>query len=82
MGDSPDGTTHEHVVDIPPHKEGQVVEGAGRALRAVVDGTVCVTAGIHIDNASKEEIDIILQMANDGIARLVRSLQKPDTEDV
>ena len=75
VGRSPDGKIHRHVSDIPPHKEGQVVERAALALHAEAGGNVCVTAGIHVDNASKLEIETILQTADEGIARLVRSLR-------
>lgn len=74
FGRTPDGQAQRHVVCIPPHKEGPVVERAARALHEATGVNVCVSSGIHLDAISREEIDAVMRTAEEGVARLVRTL--------
>ncbi len=83
VGCSPDGKNHRHVGDIPPHKEAKIVERAARVLHMETGGNICVTAGIHIEEACKAEIETILRTVDEGIARIVQSLRSADhTDDI
>ena len=75
VGCSPDGNSHQHVGNIPPHQEARIVERAAHVLHTEIGGNICATAGIHIENACKAEIETILRTADDGIACLVQSLR-------
>ncbi len=78
IGTAPDGSVHHEVARVPPHKEDRIVHQAAVALHKKTGGNVCVTAGIHIDDISKEEIETVLHTASAGVGRLIQSL--PATE--
>jgi hypothetical protein len=79
-GRTPSGQTHLEVVGIPPHKEDRIVEQAARTLQQATGHNVCVTAGIHVPNISKEEIEQILRTAAAGVAHVISTVQ-PNASD-
>jgi len=83
-GCTPEGQIQRHMVRIPPHKEGPVVEQAARTLHEATGVNVCVSSGIHLDDISRGEIDTVLRTAEEGVARLARMLrsEKPEARGV
>jgi hypothetical protein len=75
VGTTPAGRVHREVARVPPHKEDRIVDAAAVALHKETGGNVCVTAGVHVDSISKEEIDSVLQTAQAGVDRLIHSLR-------
>jgi hypothetical protein len=75
IGTTPAGHVHRQVARVPPHQEDRIVDAAAVALHTNTGGNVCVTAGVHVQDISKEEIETILQTADAGVDRLVRSLR-------
>lgn len=63
---------------VPGHKEGALAARAARYLAEQVHCTVSVTAGIHIDKITKEEITAIEHMAHTLITRLSARLLRSD----
>lgn len=53
------------VLTYPGHKEDVVVKHAAEAISAALDTNVVVTAGIHWDDLSPEEIKIVLARCNE-----------------
>ncbi len=82
VGCCPDGNTHWHIGDIPPHKEATIVERAAQVLHTETGRNVCATAGIHIEDACKAEVETILRIADEGIAQLVQSLRSAGHDDI
>jgi hypothetical protein len=62
------------VLCVPPHKEDQLALRAARKLHAALGVTVCVSAGIHVERVSSDEIATVLENVDQGIARLEQIL--------
>ena len=74
VGRQSDGQTYDGMIRVPPHKEDAVVRKAAQALHSATGATVCVTAGIHLDNITSRQIDAVLTTVDLGVARLARTL--------
>jgi len=69
-GRQPDGGLFADVLSVPGHREDGLALAAAQRLHAATGATVCVTAGIHIDSAAREEIAAIVRNAEAGASRL------------
>lgn len=58
------------------HKEDLLVQNIAALLSRQLAATVAVTAGIHFDNLSSDEIDKILEIVEDLATRLIGQLQR------
>lgn len=52
------------VITLLGHKEGEIVKKEAERISKHTKKTVVLTAGVHLDNITKEEIDIILENSN------------------
>ena len=64
------------VTVVPGHKEGPLAESCAARLAAASGRTVCAVAGIHQDDATREEIAAIVAHVDRACARLVAALRK------
>ncbi len=64
------------VLTFPGHKEDEVVKIVSEQLSALLDAHVVVTAGIHWDELSPDEIGIIRSRIQEIIHQLATELQK------
>lgn len=75
VGRQPDGRTYEGTFAVPPHKEDTVVARAAAALHQATGVNVSVTAGIHLDDITPDEIAAVLRTVDEGVARLIDIFQ-------
>ncbi|MBN1512711.1 MAG: hypothetical protein JXB13_11915 [Phycisphaerae bacterium] len=61
---------------LPPHREEEIVREVAERLAQQLRVTVCVTAGIHVDQITREEIQAIRAACAAGADRLVQILQE------
>jgi hypothetical protein len=61
---------------VPGHKEGPLAESCAARLAVVTGRTVCAVAGIHLDDATREEITAIVDNVERACARLVEALRE------
>ena len=81
FGCMPDGSAPKYSPSVSSiaclnHKDDQVARMAAVQIAAALDTTVTVTAGIHIDDAAPEELDILLgntQACIDDLISLLRT---------
>ncbi len=66
------------VLTFPGHKEDEVVKLVSESLSAILDTHVVVTAGIHWDEFSQNEIGIIRSRIEEITSQLVEILQKQE----
>ena len=76
VGRQPDGEICESVVHLPPHKEDELALKTARRLHAATGVSICVTAGIHLEAISAEEIATVLRNVDAGTERLAHLLRK------
>jgi len=67
------------VLTYPGHKEDEVVKLVSEHLSAVLDARVVVTAGIHWDTLSQNEIQTIGFRIEEIIRQLTAKLKKQET---
>ena len=70
-----DDQRYEGTLAVPPHREDSVVARAAAALHQAVGVNVCVTAGIHLDDITPDEIAAVLRTVDEGVARLIDIFQ-------
>ena len=61
---------------LPGHREDDLAVCAAKRLAAVLDCAVCVSAGIHYDNITREEIHQVETMIHALTERCVAALTK------
>lgn len=66
--------------DFPGHKEACVTQKAAGYLYRQFKTPVTVTAGIHFDNITKEEITAVLEMSERMLMTATEELRKIDAE--
>jgi hypothetical protein len=66
------------VLTFPGHKEDEVVKLVSESLSAILDTNVVVTAGIHWDEFSQNEIRIIRSRVEEITRQLAEILQKQE----
>ena len=74
-GCMPDGSAPQYTPAVSSiaclnHKDDQVARKAAVRLAAAFRCTVVVTAGIHIDDATPQEIEILLANVEEGLRKL------------
>jgi hypothetical protein len=71
---------HEHarasvsVMTRLGHKDDAIAQKAAYLIAKSTKRPVCVIAGVHLDNITKEEIDKILENATIAVAELIKVL--------
>ncbi|OAB74924.1 hypothetical protein PNBC_12140 [Paenibacillus crassostreae] len=61
---SPEGLIEVQTTKIPGHKEYTISESLARRAIEVLNRTVTIAAGIHYDNITKSEIEMIVEIVN------------------
>lgn len=74
-GFGPDGRPFQGALCLPPHREDELALRAARTLRDALGSTVCVSAGVHLDDITREEIADVLRAADEGVRRLIERLR-------
>lgn len=69
-------TVSVQAAGVPPHREEEIVRTVAQRLAEQLRVTVCVTAGIHVDRITPEEIQTIRAGCTAGADRLVQILQE------
>ncbi len=62
-----------YVLPVPGHKDDVVARPAAEALCTALNEPVCVSAGIHMDNASGEDIAAFKAACDEAVAKACRS---------
>ena len=65
-----------HLVGLPGHKEDALAQRMAGRMAHALHCAVCVSAGIHYDNITREEIRQVEQMVHDLTERCISALQK------
>ena len=71
---------HVQLMSLPGHREDMLAARMARHLADALDCTVCVSAGIHFDCITKEEIERVLNLAATLTDRCAARL-KQDAKD-
>jgi hypothetical protein len=69
-------TASVQAAGVPPHREEEIVRAVAERLAEQLRVTVCVTAGIHVDRITREEIQTIRAACEAGADRLVQILRE------
>ena len=64
------------VITFPGHKEDVIVKEAAEYMAAELDANVVVTAGMHWDDLSAEEIAVVVANCRDVVRELLLKLQR------
>ena len=64
------------LLGLPGHKEDAIALHMAEAVAQALGCAVCVSAGIHYDNITGEEIRQVVQMAHDLTQRCISTLKK------
>lgn len=67
-------------VTFPGHMEHFLTEPLAKAIAATFRCNCCVTAGVHINEISKSEIDLILEQHNAFIPKLTEKIRRKDAQ--
>ena len=67
---------YEKTISLPNHKESELVYSAANQLSKHLRTTVLVTAGIHIDNASRNDIDVLVNNFQTLIDKIQREMAR------
>jgi hypothetical protein len=74
-GKLPITTPTSSVLNLPSHKDEAVARPAAERLAATSGlPTVCI-AGLHIDNATSDEIEILMKNTQDCVDKLIQTLK-------
>ena len=65
-----------HLAGLPGHKEAALAQRMAERMAHALNCAVCVSAGIHYDNITREEIRQVEQMVHDLTERCISALQK------
>ena len=65
-----------HLAGLPGHKEDALALHMAERMAHALNCAVCVSAGIHYDNITREEIRQVEQMVHDLTERCISALQK------
>ena len=63
------------VINLPSHQEESVGRPAAEVLAIALDRPIVCIAGIHVDEATKDELEILTKYTEDVIRSLVQKLQ-------
>lgn len=64
LGDPDRTDASVSVLTVTGHKEDELARHLARTLACALNATVCATCGIHVDQATKKDIDDILNAAD------------------
>lgn len=67
----------QNLISLPGHREDMLAARMARQLADALECTVCVSAGIHFDCITKEEIERVLNLAATLTTRCVARLKLP-----
>lgn len=70
------GLAQARVLALPGHKEDAIALRMARHMADELHCAVCVSAGIHYDNITREEIQQVEQMTQDLTQRCISALKK------
>ena len=59
-------------ISFPGHKDYIVANSTAEAIAKALEKSVVVTAGIHVDNASREQIEAIVAAVNEMTEDLIK----------
>ena len=63
------------VINLPPHKDELVARPASERLALLFDTPVVCVAGLHVDNATREEIEAMVKNAEAVVDKLAAWLK-------
>ena len=64
------------IINLPPHMDELVARPAAERLALLFNTPVVCIAGLHVDNATKEEITSMIKNAESVVDNLVNNLKK------
>lgn len=73
-------TTSVNVISLPGHKDYILAQSSAEKLASTLEKSIVVIAGVHIDNATHEQIDEVITTVNSMIDDLALQL-KPMSEE-
>lgn len=71
------GATFADVLPLPGHREAELAHELAQRLSAALDRTVAVICGIHLDDITREEIDLALRLAHELAEALPDAMNRP-----
>lgn len=69
-----DGKVRVRTTGVPGHLEQGLVRRAAKRLCEELHVTTSISAGIHLDRITREEIDTVLNLIDHGVDRLIAGL--------
>lgn len=78
--DVADGEKMDGLLAVPGHREDMLAARMARRLADELNCVVCVTAGIHFDSITKEEIERVLNLADTLTERCLTRLKQAAKE--
>ena len=75
-----DGKKTDGLLALSGHREDKLAARMARRLADELNCVVCVTAGIHFDSITKEEIERVLTLADDLTERCLARLKQAPKE--
>jgi len=64
------------LLSVPRHRNGEVAKPASRLLARKFKVPVAVVAGLHVDNATRKDVEKLVSNAGKALERLVEALEK------
>ena len=71
-------TVSVNTITAPGHKDYLVANSVAETVCKVLHVPVLVSVGIHVDNATKEQINDILSTVDEMVKELIEFYQKPE----
>jgi hypothetical protein len=65
-------------VTAPGHKDYVIANKAAETLSKALECTVAVTVGIHVDNATWDQVQSMVKASEDLVSELISLYQKPE----
>ncbi|HJD96310.1 hypothetical protein [Mailhella massiliensis] len=60
----------------PGHRDDLPAHALAKKICAVLGRTVCLTVGLHVDNAGADDIALLVKNAEEAVATLTRAMQR------
>lgn len=73
-------TTSVNIMSFPGHKDYILAQSTAEKLASVLKKSVVVIAGVHINNATHEQIDEVITTVDLMIDDLITQLEQPSEE--
>ncbi len=71
-------TVSVNTITAPGHKDYVVANSAAETICKALSVPTLVSVGIHVDNATKQQIDAIIKEVDSMISELISFYQKPE----